>query len=103
MTIPRPCIGTHRKPECPLLATKGPRCPGCERTFQSFRNRRPERQEYATLEYKAARLAVLGLPCWRCGEKATSADHVVPVREGGTWRDGLRPACAKCNADWRVG
>jgi 5-methylcytosine-specific restriction endonuclease McrA len=74
----------------------------CERLFQRLRNARPERVEYATAEYQAARLAVLGQPCWRCGEVADTADHVKPVRHGGTWRDGLRPACRRCNSDWSV-
>lgn len=96
---PRPCL----EPTCPHLALSGKsRCPVHEKALQAHRNATPTRAEYATLEYKAARQAVLGQPCWRCGKPADTADHIKPVRDGGTWRDGLRPACRKCNSDYRT-
>jgi 5-methylcytosine-specific restriction endonuclease McrA len=39
-----------------------------------------------------------GRACWRCGNYATTVDHVVPVILGGGHDlPNLRPACARCN------
>lgn len=95
----RPCLDS-----CGRMAVRstkgGSRCLICERARNRVRERR--RAEYTTPEYKAARTAMWGAPCWRCGKRADTADHVKPVREGGTWRDGLRPACRACNSDWQT-
>jgi hypothetical protein len=52
--------------------------------------------------YRAARARLLASSpaCWRCGEPATTADHVPPLRtfaDPAEWRGVLRPACARCN------
>ncbi len=36
--------------------------------------------------------------CWKCGGRATTADHIVPTSHGGTDDPGnLRAACRACN------
>lgn len=36
--------------------------------------------------------------CYRCGRPATTADHIVPLAEGGSHAiTNLRPACEQCN------
>ena len=52
--------------------------------------------------YQRARAALLAArpSCWRCGEPATTADHVPPLRSvpnPADWRGVLRPACERCN------
>jgi len=45
--------------------------------------------------------------CFYCGSKATHVDHIVPVKQGGSYDvDNLVAACANCNlsknaTDWR--
>jgi 5-methylcytosine-specific restriction endonuclease McrA len=42
--------------------------------------------------------------CWKCGEPATTVDHVVPLRDGGrNERSNLRAACRRCNFGWASG
>lgn len=52
--------------------------------------------------YKANRLYVLqrdGYTCNYCGNEATTADHVVPVANGGTDDvSNLVAACVSCNS-----
>jgi hypothetical protein len=50
-------------------------------------------------QYKRDRLALIGLPCWQCGRRATTADHDPPlctVRPGQRWFGVLRPMCKAC-------
>ena len=58
------------------------------------------RKNYGT-EYQKNRATLLeGNPlCAWCGNaKATQADHIIPVANGGTDRlENLTPSCAKCN------
>jgi len=59
------------------------------------------RSEYNSKEYKEARAALLrdNPLCYWCQKRpATQADHLVETDRGGTWRDGLVPSCASCNA-----
>lgn len=58
---------------------------------------------YGDRAYRAAR-AVLArdvVPCWRCGARATTPDHVPALAEHthvpGTSCCQLRPSCAPCN------
>lgn len=52
---------------------------------------------YATRASRAV-LLTQGRCCWICGERATTADHVVPRSKGGDDDPAnLRPACRKCN------
>lgn len=49
--------------------------------------------------YRRARLAVIGRPCWQCGRLATTADHDPPlssVPPGTRWNGVLRPMCVPC-------
>lgn len=61
----------------------------------------------ATAQAVAGRIEMWGGLCWMCGAPATTIDHVIPIRRGGThWPANLRPACRSCNArkhekDWR--
>jgi 5-methylcytosine-specific restriction endonuclease McrA len=52
-----------------------------------------------TPEQKAARFAMWGGRCWRCGiGEATEEDHVKPIAKGGSHcLANLRPICQKCN------
>lgn len=97
MTIPRPCIGTHLKPGCPMLARGGPRCIECEKVYQSFRNRRPERAVYRDPAYRAT---VLYGPCAHCGSwDDPTKDHIVPVSRGGrNDAANLQVLCRPCNS-----
>jgi 5-methylcytosine-specific restriction endonuclease McrA len=85
------------------------RCAGCEPGHRS----RANRKQYATRKargrrtgtsaaYRRNRVIVLaGDPSchWGCGRKATTADHLVPVVEGGTDElTNLVPACSPCNS-----
>jgi 5-methylcytosine-specific restriction endonuclease McrA len=59
---------------------------------------------YSRSDYKANRLAVLSAAGWRCQwpgctNRATTADHVIPLARGGTndtWN--LRASCWSCNS-----
>jgi hypothetical protein len=54
-----------------------------------------------TTEYRKARRELLAdnpVCVWCKRRPATEADHLRPVDEGGTWRDGLVPSCKPCNA-----
>src|ERR1700746_2219614 len=85
---------------CAYVAVRGgSRCVAHQRMYEQARS--PKRKEYSDPAYKKARLAVIGMPCYVCGVPADTADHIVPVRMGGTWRDGLRPACRAHNSDWQ--
>jgi 5-methylcytosine-specific restriction endonuclease McrA len=56
---------------------------------------------YDLRAYRRARTAMLaaGLPCWYCGRRADTVDHVQPVSRGGTnAAANLRPACRSCNS-----
>lgn len=63
------------------------------------RRRFAEHHSYA---YQQARKRLLGLPCWRCGQPATSADHCPPLAEWyhpkqtEPWAGELRPSCSPC-------
>lgn len=54
-----------------------------------------------TAEYRAARARVYGLPCWRCGGRGTTADHVPALAEHahviGSGCCEVLPACRRCN------
>lgn len=84
---------------CPALVLRGTRCVAHQREYEKGRSNR--RKEYEDPGYKRARLKVIGLPCYVCGKPSDTADHVVPVRLGGTWRNGLRPACLEHNSAWK--
>ena len=67
-------------------------------------------EEHSSWAYRVAagKLRKQGLqPCVLCAEwidytltyphrDSFAAEHVVPVRDGGTWRDGLLPSHVKC-------
>lgn len=57
---------------------------------------------YATAEYKRNRKAVLegsAYTCHYCKGPANTADHIVPVSQGGTNEiTNLLPACLSCNS-----
>ena len=57
--------------------------------------------EYNSKEYKEARAALLRdhpICHWCRKAPATEADHLIETDRGGTWRDGMVPACKPCNA-----
>lgn len=48
--------------------------------------------------WKRARARLKGLPCRYCGRPSDEADHLVPVRAGGTSHpSNVVPACRSCN------
>ena len=53
---------------------------------------------YNARAYKAAKVAMAGAPCWRCGKPSDSVDHVPPVSSmpKGRWVGIFRPACMSC-------
>lgn len=57
---------------------------------------------YSTAEYKKNRRIVLetnNYICHYCNAPATTADHIVPVSQGGTNEiNNLLPACHNCNS-----
>ena len=60
-------------------------------------------REHRSAEYQRLRRRLLGLPCWRCGKPATSADHVPPLAEwyrthAEPWQGELRPSCGPCQS-----
>lgn len=67
-------------------------------------------REHRSAEYQRLRRRLLGLPCWRCGKPATSADHVPPLAEwyrthAEPWQGELRPSCGPCqyvDGGWRL-
>jgi 5-methylcytosine-specific restriction endonuclease McrA len=53
--------------------------------------------------YRKARVAVLardGFVCHYCGQDATTADHIIPIKAGGdpVSLDNLVACCASCNS-----
>jgi hypothetical protein len=53
-----------------------------------------------TARYKAARQALLGLPCHECGAPATVADHHPPLStfaHPDLWTGVLLPHCRTCS------
>lgn len=85
--------------QCPQLAHKGTRCTGHQRIWERDRARRlPQRRAYQDKAYKAARAALKGKPCYRCGEPSDTVDHVVPLALGGANDpSNWAPACGACN------
>lgn len=61
------------------------------------------RAPYRERAYRAlsARLRASSVPCWRCGRRALTVDHVPALalhdHRPGTRCCELRPACAQCN------
>lgn len=53
-------------------------------------------------EYDRAARKLAGQPCELryagCTGAASGGDHVIPVSQGGTIADGLRPACSHCQS-----
>ncbi len=93
----RPCI------DCGAL-TRAVRCPACTRA--GYRVTDALRGSAAARDYGPAwrtlSVAVLerdGRVCHWCGDTATTADHVIPRRAGGTDDLGnLVAACRRCNS-----
>ena len=99
----RPCLGANDKP-CPTRAiTATTRCPSCTRAKD--RQRTSTRVGYGG-EYQANRAKVLSgeARCYvlTCSAAATTADHIVPLRDGGSHDlANLRPSCVKHNSGRR--
>jgi 5-methylcytosine-specific restriction endonuclease McrA len=112
----RACLGPSPGVRCPgrAIIRTGSRCRPCAREYQ---RRRDARRGSATArgynpEYVRNRSAVLAggpHPCaWGCGRVATTADHLIPLAQGGgNAVENLIPSCATCNAsrgsrlDWK--
>jgi len=61
----------------------------------------PRQHTTNDLTYRRNRQTLLAdnPPCYRCGKPADTADHIVPVFQGGgNELDNLRAACRKCNS-----
>ena len=61
----------------------------------------PRQHTTDDLTYRRNRLTLLAdnPPCYRCGKPADTADHIVPVFQGGgNELENLRPACRRCNS-----
>lgn len=97
--IKRPC------PRCKTawIASPAKFCAPCERARDAARGSTTARGYGAA--YQAARLRVLrrdGYTCRYCGDVATTADHLVPVSQGGpSTDDNLVAACLHCNSGRR--
>jgi 5-methylcytosine-specific restriction endonuclease McrA len=80
---------------CGQPTSNGTRCASCTQP-----------SPYASAEYQINRRTVLAQEheCWLCGKPATpddplTADHVIPIDEGGTnARTNLRAAHSSCNS-----
>lgn len=89
------------EPDCPVL-TERTRCAEHER--QRERTRRPTTQ-YGGAYLRNRAIVLSGSPrCYApgCPTPATTADHIRPLRDGGThdlWN--LRPSCVKHNSGRR--
>lgn len=73
------------------------RCPKHQATGRASRSPTTQAQD---AEYYAERKRILASDpdChWCRREPATTADHVIPVAQGGGHRGNLVPACAPCN------
>lgn len=99
----RPCLGLDGQP-CPTRSlTDSTRCPDCTRTKD--RSRQATRPGYPR-QYRAARAIVLAgaTRCYvpGCPEPPTTADHIRPLKDGGSHEVGnLRPSCVKHNSGRR--
>lgn len=61
----------------------------------------PRQHTTNDLTYRRNRQTLLAdnPPCYRCGKPADTADHIIPVFQGGgNELDNLRAACRKCNS-----
>ncbi len=94
----RPCL----EPGCPALSPNT-RCPQHTRAKQRRRDAirgTPEQRGYDGL-YRKNRQLVLSQSrtCVYCGARATTVDHRVALRQGGTNDpSNLVPACIPCNS-----
>lgn len=83
----------HKRP-CPVHSARTtPLAPNTERGY--------------TRQYRTERAALLAdhPPCYWCGDTATTADHVPPLRTAATpadWTGVLVPACRPCQNRWIV-
>ena len=93
-TIKRPCARCRV-----VLLTATGLCPACTRARDIARGSPTARGLGYRYQRKRARiLARDGAVCWRCGQPATTVDHIIPRARGGTDDDdNLRAACARCN------
>jgi len=91
--VSRPCLS------CSRPTANGSRCPSCARAHDQTRRPSPRQRGYGP-EYRRRRAQLLATDdtCWLCGKPgADTADHVIPVSQGGA--DGpLRPAHKRCNS-----
>lgn len=97
----KPCL------DCGQLSDEA-RCPVHRRAQNREREARPGRALYRDPVYLRNRALLLAgnPPCYRpdCDQPATTADHIIPIRHGGTNAlSNLRPACRPHNSDWRHG
>lgn len=93
----RPCI----EPTCPHL-TERTRCAHHERLRD--RGRRPNDQYPHRYRVNRALVLAGSPPCYvpGCTTTATTADHIRPLRDGGSHDVGnLRPSCVKHNSGRR--
>lgn len=90
----RPC------PTCGAIVPDG-RCPRHPRTRGGYRPDRASHAIYRSKTYQRLRLATLTAAAWQCaycGDRATTADHVIPHSQGGaSTPDNLVAACRRCN------
>lgn len=95
----RPCI------DCGEVFTptgsQASRCPDCYRTRERNRKRPEYRDRAYAGTYEHDRKAVIGRPCALhlpgCTGVADTADHLIPVSQGGAGGP-LVPACKHCNS-----
>ena len=100
MTLPRPCL----HPGCPALVTDASRCP--RHAAEREQHYEQQRGSSAARGYGAAhrtwRTVILARdPVCRLCHRAPStvADHIMPLRLGGTWAlSNGQGVCAHCHA-----
>ncbi len=94
----KPCL------TCQRPTRNGPRCPTCNQSHQQQREQRrgtAHQRGYGYRWQQASAYVIKrdGGVCRYCGGVATTADHVIPKRRGGTDEpSNLVASCVPCNS-----
>lgn len=98
MPVAQPCL-TCRKP-----TTNGARCPSCSTTYETARVARRGTQQqrgYGWAWVQRSRVAIKAHPYCSvlgCQNMDLTADHVIPIKHGGTPDGPIEVLCRKHNS-----